>query len=366
MKRITLGFSALALTTAFVLSCTPKTNVEPEADVETESAVYASWMNYVVTDIDMMCSYLAENSYDGKTFYSQYPGTSQTVTAVRDTQAIKIPVNGTLVDHDQLVMGFNTTKCLDGNVRDGSIFMYVPQQTPAPINKNVRYSRNFQWQGRIVFKSYFINGWKVDNFYGDSIPAYMYNTLASPNYSTGTTNLTWKFAGRLRFTHPSDPNKNMEWEGELHKTLSNTSDPKVFAVSKQAAIQWSLAIVKYDGKVKGTVPQINAEATPSIVANVPFSMSIDPATPLVRDFQCSPDKVSGVAFTPTGSVTQRVDEHHPFKAGVANFTIGTSAQNFYPRRVYYGNEGQPQLEAQCDNVGEVLIKGISYRVNFMK
>jgi hypothetical protein len=48
--------------------------------------------------------------------------------------------------------------------------------------------------------------------------------------------------------------------------------------------------------------------------------------------------------------------------GIASFTVA----ELYPRQIYYGNEGEPGLPLQCDNTGEVLIKGISYRVNFMK
>ena len=62
-------------------------------------------------------------------------------------------------------------------------------------------------------------------------------------------------------------------------------------------------------------------------------------------------------------------EFHPFKNGIVSFTVGSA----YPRQIYYGNEvesqipaPEEQLPAQCDNKGIVLIKGISYRVDFMK
>jgi hypothetical protein len=38
----------------------------------------------------------------------------------------------------------------------------------------------------------------------------------------------------------------------------------------------------------------------------------------------------------------------------------------YPRQIYFGNEGNATLSAQCDNSAEVLIKGISYRIDLMK
>jgi hypothetical protein len=71
---------------------------------------------------------------------------------------------------------------------------------------------------------------------------------------------------------------------------------------------------------------------------------------------------------PTGSVAILKQEFHPFISGIASFTVadktGTAA---YPRQIFYGNEGSP-VDAvtgdQCDNTGEVYIKGISYRVDF--
>ncbi len=121
MKRVTLGFSVLALSTAFVLSCKPDKNVEPVADTEVQSAVYASYANYIASDIEMICSYLGENTLFTHP-YSPYPGgTSGTITPVRDTTNIMIDGK----PHDQLVLAWNNTRCKDGIVRDGSnIYVY--------------------------------------------------------------------------------------------------------------------------------------------------------------------------------------------------------------------------------------------------
>lgn len=362
MKRVTLGFSVIALASALVISCNPKKNVEPVADTETQSAVYASWMNSVVSDIDMICSFLGENKFGNHfelTFYGAYPGNSGTVTAVRDTNNIMVPINGTNTPCDQLAVSWNSTRCLDGNVRDGSIFMYVPQVA------NRRYSRQPGWLGQINFYNFKVNGWKIQNFDTAHVPSYMYNTVPIPAGSTQTFNpmaskLTWHFGGKLLFKHPTDPSKNMIWHGDLYKTLVNTSDPLVYPPKGDAAITWSLALVNYYGQMDGTVAQVDAAGT--VTPNVNYNMVIDQSVPLVRDMKCSPDQVSGVAFTNSLTVDQRGDTYHPFKAGIATFTVG----NAYPRQIFYGNEGEPELPAQCDNVGEVLIKGISYRVNFDK
>ncbi len=354
MKRVTLGFSILALSGAFVLSCKPEKNVAPVADIETQSAVYASFANYVASDIEMACSFMGENTY-GTTFYSQYPGTTGTVTVVRDTT--NSIIDG--IPHDQLVMGWNSTRCIDGNFRDGSIFMYVPQKDKNGQNVNNRYCRDAGFQGRIIFSNYKVNGWLIELF-DPNAPVYLYNTIPTGTYNTNNTKLTWRFAGKLKFTHPTDPNKNMIWDGALWKTLENSNDPKVFPVSHQAAITWSNALISYSAKVTGQVPQIDSDG--KVTPGVGYDLTVDNVRPLIRDFKCSPDKVSGVAFAPTGTVVQLGDEHHPFKMGVASFTVGNS----YPRQIYYGNEGEPALDVQCDNTGEVLIKGTSYRVDFMK
>lgn len=343
MKRITLGFSILAFSTAFVFSCKTEKDVEPTPDTEVQSAVYASYATYLVSDIDMICSFLGEDKKD-KTFYSMYPGTTQTVITVRDT-------SGTV---DQLVMAWNATRCMDGNLRDGSVFMYVDQI------QNKRYSRDFGWIGKIRFENYKVNGWKIQTFDSGAF-VYMSNTLPSANYDQTATKLTWKFEGKLKISHPTDPKKNMVWDGVLNKTLENSTDVQVFPKGKQTAINWFKAVVSYSGRVKGSGPQIDADG--NVTPNVDYAVQINPETPLVRDFQCSPDKISGIAFTNTLNVLEyRGDEHHPFVRGIASFTPGTN----YPRQIYFGNEGEPQLAPQCDNTGEVMIKGISYSINFFK
>jgi hypothetical protein len=343
MKRVTLGFSALALSAAFVYSCKPKPAVAPEADTEVESAVYASYANYLISDIDMACTFLGDNSYT-KTFYSLYPGSSGTVTAVRDTSG----------SEDQLVMAWNKTRCMDGNVRDGSIFMNA-KQLP-----NQRYARDPRWEGRIRFENYQVNGWNIQLW--DSVnPMYLKNTLTDFGYNPLVTNITWEISGKVKIIHPTDPNKNMVWEGRLYKTLDNTKEKDVFDPRKQSSINWFKAHASYYGKFEGSGPQIDEDG--KVTPNVRYAMEIHKEAPLKRDFTCSPDKVSGIAFTNTvGVIELRADEHHPFIQGVASFSVGSA----YPRQIYYGNEGDSRLPSQCDNVGEVLIKGMSYRIDFMK
>lgn len=357
MKRVILCFTVLALSTAFVLSCKPKKSTPPEPDKEFKSAVYASLANYIVSDIEMMCSFMAENTYNTpNAFFQAYPASGSTVSVTRDT------IDNSM-NEDQIAMSFNLTRCMDGNVRDGSIRVYVKVD-----NTNRRYARNPGFQGKVTFDTYRVNEWTI-SLWDPAAPCYLYNTVPVGS-SPLTKNWTWRFAGKLKFTHAKDTSKNMVWEGELLKTLANTSEKGILPVltgSVLGAINWTAAVVKYHGKYEGYGPQIEdvTETTENVTPKVRYEMAIDEQTPVVRDFLCSPDRISGVALTGTSSVVSRGDEHHPFKQGIASFTVGTN-DKFYPRQVYYGNEGEPGLAVQCDNTGEIMIKGIAYRVDFMK
>lgn len=357
MKRVILGFSVLALSTAFILSCKPEKDVPPTPDTEVESSVYASYANFIASDVEMICSYLGEGIFRAHP-YSEYPGEPLIVPIVDTTTASYIfpGPNGVDMPHHQFGISWNNTRCKDGRVRSGSIIMYVPQLP------NQRYARNHKFQARIIFESYTVDGWLIELADPDA-PMYLYNTVATPTINTANTNLTWRFAGKFKMTHPTDINKNMLWDGDYNKTLDNTSNPLVYAPSQSVAVTWSLATIKYSGHVNATGPQVDKDG--KVTPNKTYKIEINPASPLVRDFTCSPDKISGVTLVPTPtSPTVQItpDWHHPFKSGVASFTVADA----YPRRIYYGNEADPQTPLVCDNTGEVLIKGISYRINFFK
>lgn len=354
VKKITQGL--LMLSCAFVFMGCPKKepNVEPEADTETETAVDAAWATYCVTDIDQICAFMGENQLL-EHFYvpDAAVSTSGTITAVRDTNS------------KALIMGFNKTRCLDGKFREGSVFMYYkkdPISNPN-ANENSRYYRDFGFVGRISLSEYKVDGWLI-TLYDGAAPAYVYNLLKSKDYDPKNTKLSWRIAGKFLFTHPTDPSRNIIWDGELIKTLENSTDKDIFPVSKELPINWirrdlkpkKAAYLTYSGHVNGFTN-----------ATVPFKMTIDKNTPLVRDFNCSADPVLG-AHVPAGTntVVVRAEEHHPFIKGIASFTTGVNDTEKYPRQIYFGNEGNPGLAQQCDNEGMILIRGISYKVDFRK
>ncbi len=360
VKKISSALAVAACLLFFSDCKKPEPNVEPEADMETQSAIDAIWATYVVTDIDQICAFMAENQLD-QHFYTSVAGSGPT-TPDRDSAA------------KYLKMGYNKTLCIDGRVRDGSIFMnYKPHLIDNPrANPNSNYYRDFGFAGRITLSEYKVDGWLI-KLYNDLAPAYVYNTLTTHLYDPKTVQLTWSVEGKFLMRHPTDSMKNIVWDGKLKKTLINSTNPKVFAVTKQSSINWSLAKVKYSGPCEGMTSK-----------TIPWKMEIDPVTPLIRDFQCFPDKISSVATTTNaGMVAMRFEEHHPFVSGVASFTTGTAEEKIYPRLIYLGDATNvtvdeskvdqpapplPQNPPQwpCDNTGQILIKGVSYKVNFRK
>ncbi|MBL7933608.1 MAG: hypothetical protein JNL60_17020 [Bacteroidia bacterium] len=367
MKRIALGFSILLTAGLFVLmACNKKNNTVPEQDTEVQSAVLASYMNYVATDVDMMISFMGENSYL-KHFYMEYPNShlpdgTGTVTAIRgDTSGS--------AKQGYLRMSFNKTRCADGRSRDGSVFL---NYTVGDNDPNAKYMHSPGFSGSVKFSAFRIDSFDVNVDTSDGGYLKIRNTLPSGVYDPKKTNLTWSIDGKLKFTHIYDPRKNMTWEGHLTKILANTSSTAV-VVTTTTSINWFNAVIQYKGTVMGKVPVAseNGALTPTA-----FNMNINNVYPLVRDFKCTPDPIGGVTYTAgnnanTGTMVAIPNQHHPFVSGVASFTIGDQ----YPREIYYGNEGHASFTqgaeatlpvTQCDNTGEVLIKGVAYRVDFMK
>ncbi len=345
-NRFYLGMSILALTATFVTGCKdPVQPVAPEADAELQSVQDAAWATYVITDVEQMCAFMGENELFNH-FYTHVPGTPvlNQVSVERNTQA------------KDLRMLFNDSRCVDGRFRQGTVFMrygFDPAISPG-ANPNSEYYDEYGFAGQLSLLNYRVDGWIIENF-DPKFPAYVYCELTAPKFDPKVTKLRWRVAGKFKFSHPSDSLKKRTiiWEGTICKTLENTSNPLVFSTNRLVPVNWALAVCSYSGNIQG-----------STNATVPFKMELGAFNqPVVRDFTCFPDKVAGVAITPTPNVlSQRFEEHHPFVKGIATFTTADK----YPRHVYFGNEGNPDLPWQCDNVGEVLIKGISYKVNFQK
>ncbi|MBA2612393.1 MAG: hypothetical protein H0U95_10505 [Bacteroidetes bacterium] len=328
MKKITLGFSVLAVVALFLTSCNKKEAEAPVADTEFDSAIDASYANTIATDIDMIAGFLGENAYPK--FVNVAPGqaTISPVTIPGVSTSMTWPAN---------------TKCADGKVRSGTIVV-----TYSFTDINANYYRDYGFIGFISLNNYIVDGWMVDDSttmpVNNTTPRFTIKNLApSANPNAATTKLKWNISGYLNMTNVADPSKKMVWNGSINKTISNTS-ALVPLPTNLTPITWTMAVVEYEGSFKGFTP-----------GNVPYTYTVGVEKPLVRDYKCSPDKVLGITTSPT--VAPVYSEFHPFINGVASFT--TAAKD--PRSIDYGSENVP-----CDNAGTITIKGISYKVDFKK
>lgn len=347
VTKLTLGCAVAA--TALLLSCGKKEpDVAPVPDTEVQTAIDASWMTYVISDIDMMCAFLGENQlYEH--FYIPIP------------DSIKGPQNGNVeptrdLTDQRLSMNFYDCWSKDAIFRRGEVrLVYDPSDQINPNhNPNALYYHKFGFGGRLTLSDY-----RVKQI-GDSLPwllsmpapGTIMNMLQDSAFDPLTEKMTWKIQAKFKFTNPADSTgkSDMTWEGIIYKTLENGNQPEVYNPSKSPAITWSLATCGYYGEVTGKI------------GSQTYSFKVDEKQKLIRDFTCAPDRVGGVKIGPDGKLEQRAEEHHPFVKGIASFTIGSA----YPRQIYFGNESNSNLAWQCDNTGEVMIKGIAYKVNFSK
>lgn len=343
-NRNVLFIPAIATLSLFLTACPKTKNVVPPVDDETESSVQATYMNYLVSDIEMLASFMGEAS-ETEHFYVPVSG----------DLAHPVPVLGP--EGGTRTVGYNHMLCKDGRMRHGTIYL---EYVVAPEYPNATYMHAYKFYGVVKFSDYTVDDYKININTDDGGYFTITNALPTETYSPRSTNLTWNIDGKLKFTHLTDPRKNMTWEGHWVKTLNNTSNNLV-VISPTVAINWYNAEVNYKGTTMGTVPVTNKDGE---IQNKSFSMKFNPEYPLTRNFQCSPDPIAGVQTNGNNGMSAVGSEHHPFVKGIASFTIGDA----YPREIYYGNEGQKDVlpTKQCDNSGEVLIKGVSYRVDFLK
>jgi hypothetical protein len=335
MKKIALSFSILAAVVLFAANCKKKEkNVAPEPDLELQSAKDVTFAMQAISDIDILCGFLGENR---ALVASPFLATATSVgpyTPQRDTTKRIV------------IAGFNNTTCLDGHVRNGSIFMYFDN---SPIT--AQYYRDFGYKARVSLVNYRVDDWKINTTGFSQIN--IENLAPAANYDPKTTNLSWRLVGDITLTHPTDSNKNMHVNFNLVKTLLNTATPTVFP-SKTSAITWSLALIDYKGVLKGETSRI-----------VPFTYSINPSEGIARTFSCTPDKIYGIGVSavPPNTVSAQASAYHPFINGTASFTTAA----LYPRVIHYGQEERVEnVDANCDNAGTVTIKGISYPIDFIK
>jgi hypothetical protein len=344
MKKITLGCSVLVAAAMFVVGCNKKTNTAPVADTEFQSSKDATYANSIVTDLEIICSYLGENLLTSA-YLTPAPGTAggSTITTSRDTVNKILTINFT-----------NTVTCKDGKKRNGQIVLNYSASTSS---LGAKFYRDAGFVANVTLNNYSVDGWLID----EVAPFKITNNVAF-GFNPATTPLNWILDGNFTIDNPNDASMSMTWKGKLNKILTNTSE---VALNKLTPIAWvtysagvalSGAKVEYKG-VEGTVP--NVTGLTSVTKG--YSLTIKDDAPLKRDFTCAPDKVIGVTSTTTTPITVLpiYSEWHPFVSGKVSFTTNSLPD---PRLIDFGNEGI----APCDNAGTVTIKGISYPIDFKK
>ncbi|MEI6019551.1 MAG: hypothetical protein WCR21_00340 [Bacteroidota bacterium] len=367
----------------FITSCIKPHNIAPQADTETPSATDAVWATFVISDIEQQCAFLGEN-HRLDNFYIDVPGSysqsnaSGSITPTNDISAKAINY------------GFNLTHCYDGRLRDGSLFMFYGYDSDydkyvIQKNENAKYLHDQGFVGRISLVDYKVDGWKIEiDPTKHGMNRAVVANIMQPNYVAAATPIHWRIVGDFIFRHPNDPSKDMSISVDMLKSLVNSADIGIYNQQAIGAnIQWSnfvpvinsaslnpsaatrAALLAYTGTVSGV--GANGEK---------FRMVIDVNHPLMRDFTCYADKIGAVAQANNGrGLVPVYQEFHPFSQGIASFTTGCknnpdihvdAVSDVYPRQIYFGNEEQPGLDMQCDNSGVLLIKGVSYRVDFKK
>lgn len=358
MKIGNLSLAAAFACLVMLEGCKPKTpNTEPVADTETESAVDAAWATYVIADVEQVCGFVAENQLDEKyrLFYLPVDGQEANFEAVRDTSAKQIFVtwrNGPV-------------PCKDGRKREGTLqyYYYIDKVANPDADVNSRYYRDYGFVSNVSFSNYFVDGWELQ-LQDPGNRGYIYNLRKKQVY-TNTELLSFRIGGKFVLKHPTDATKDIYWEGELYKTIKNSSDNDIFDKSAQKTINWVIDADKTK-PAKAAVCEYYGKAFGKTSNGKPFKIEINQNTPLVRDFLCTADVVASVT-TNTAGFTYVAERHHPFISGIASFTTGTTSDNLYPRQIYFGNEATPEQDAkQCDNTGVVNIKGNYYPINFRK
>jgi len=357
MKIGKLGLASAILAALLMTQCKPKTaNVEPVADTETESAVEASWATYLIIDVEQLAAYITDDELDNHPYV---PVSNQS----RDYEAVR------QIDATQMFVTWRNgpVLCRDGRTRDGSVFFYTYLDTASnpDADRNSRYYRDYAFVGNISFGNYFVDGWEI-KLQDDGNRGYVFNKRKKRLYQADEI-LTWRIGGKFLIKHPTDASKNITWEGEIFKELTNSSDKDIWVTGGQKTINWFVAdkagkIIRaanciYYGSMFGTTS-----------GDKPYKMAIRKETPLVRDFMCTADPVASVSAAGTGTVpfTYSLEQHYPIIGGIASFTTGTTAENKYPRQIYFGNEASQDQPRQCDYTGVVNIKGNYYPVNFRK
>ncbi len=348
-NKIILGFSIIAATGFFVAGCNKKANVAPEADLEVQSTVDASYATSIITDIDDICGYLGEGYTDLNAIYLSGVGMNAsnfiTYSTVPTSSMVSIVYNGTVT-------------CYDGKKRSGKITL---DYSASNATFNAKNYRDAGFVGKVTLNNYVVDGWSVYNNTTFTIT----NTTPS-GYNPTSVPLTWKLDGRFTMfpgtgTVTIADSSTITWNGTLTKTLANSTSSLILNPNKLIPIRWS---ANTSTASPGAKCSYKGTATGLVQKSIFYTVEITDA--LMRDFSCSPNSLV-LAPAPSSTVMTNngmpngipvKNEWHPIIVGIASYSISGATD---PRVVDYASGG-----AGCDNNGTIYIKGISYPVDFRK
>ncbi|MFN7912925.1 MAG: hypothetical protein ACK5QC_13980 [Bacteroidota bacterium] len=343
MKKINLGITAFAAVAIIFTGCGKKnTSPEPTADTKFESTIDAAYANAVVTEVEDIAAYLADDNTPSSKLFAN-AGSSGTISYTTvPGSAYAIAYNGTVT-------------CIDGRKRSGVVSVNF---SSAPANS--KSYRKPGYRATVTLTGYEVDGVKVRVNGPSAVNSFtIFNATPTASFNARATSLVWEIDGDFTLASATD---SMTWKGKLTKMLTNSTNSLVMAGNNftTSPILWSKntstatpgAFLTYKGTIEGKVNKKTEDYK--------FEMSSDPSMMMSRDYNCSPDKII-IRTAPTLSVMTVNSEWHPYSAGMATITVASEKE---PRIVDFSN-GSP-VGSSCDNSVFITVKSTTYPVNLKK
>src|SRR5688572_18208292 len=209
MKKLNLGISAALVAGMVFFSCKKEPNVAPAVDTEVQTSIDATYATFLVSDVEMICSWIGEDaSFGAQKFYI--------ADTTRNTGGAAIIIRSS--SNNRVTINYNNTLCMDGRLRDGTLYLIFKEQIHSqyPLTGNENYIRDYNFTGRITCEEYKVDGWLVDNTDIDSFdpnqtnyPVLIKNLRKQQNPPIAG-NLQWSFQGSFKIKKNQD---SMPWKG---------------------------------------------------------------------------------------------------------------------------------------------------------
>jgi hypothetical protein len=361
-KKFTIGLALLISGSLFLTNCTKdKTNPAPEPDTDTQAVKDVIEAQIIVNDIGEIFAQTCEGFGYLLGTHSYAPLSKMDGTLTINSTSAFISRNPNMVGGRYFKLAFPTTIGKDGKVRmtlpnDSIVFDYsgttLPTGMPAEYTRQAGFSVNVKGQSggpaTLIVDNYtvVINSMSFFNSTAIGFP------LTSPHLPANE-NLTWTQTSNVTITRPATattPTSTITYIGTMTKTLLNTNNTSVpmptpmayqtFTVYPKpydSNLYWDKAYESFSGKAEGMTSTGEA-----------YMLDIPASTPLIRNFNNSPEKFIAIGGTLTSP------ELHPFVSGTLTVKPGSKSI----RTVGFGD---PTL---VDYNSTVNIDGINYSIDF--